>query len=285
MGLAGRKLRLTLGLLLCGALVAAGCGGGDPGTADEEAANGESGEGELEVRADGEERARDGFTSMDGWDLQFDSMYVTFAEVTAYQSDPPYDPDEREEEVQAEEEAVLDGVHTVDLTEGDEQAPSVPVGDIPDAPAGQYDALSWEMVEAEEGPAEGASFFISGTAERDGETVDFTLPIEQQYSYTCGDYVGEERKGVLEDGGEADLEATFHIDHLFGDITAAEEDPNALGFDPLAEAAEDGTLEADLATLEGELSEEDYQTLVDALPTTGHVGEGHCYEANSGATG
>lgn len=282
MGLVGRKLRLTLGLLLCGALVAAGCGNGGAETEEDE--SGEAGEGELELRADGEERARDGFTSMDGWDLQFDSMYVNFSDITAYQTDGGYDPDEQEA-IEGEEEAALGGGHTVDLTEGDEQEPSVLVAEASGVPAGQYDALAWEIAPAPEGPAEGASLLMSGTAERDGETVEFTLPIEQEYSYQCGDYVGEERKGVLEDGGEADLETTFHIDHLFGDITADEEDPYALGFDPLAEVAEDGTIEADLATLESELSEEDYQTFVDALPTIGHVGEGHCYEENSGATG
>jgi hypothetical protein len=36
-------------------------------------------------------------------------------------------------------------------------------------------------------------------------------------------------------------------------------------------------LTIDMAELQSQLSAEDYQMLVDILPTLGHVGEGHCH--------
>jgi hypothetical protein len=49
-----------------------------------------------------------------------------------------------------------------------------------------------------------------------------------------------------------------------------------LGFDPLAELAQDGTLNVSTSELESQLSPEEYQTLQEALNSLGHVGEGHC---------
>ena len=50
----------------------------------------------------------------------------------------------------------------------------------------------------------------------------------------------------------------------------------ALGFKPLAMIATSGQLNADLKTLEKQLSVEDYRKLIDNLQSLGHVGEGHC---------
>jgi hypothetical protein len=93
--------------------------------------------------------------------------------------------------------------------------------------------------------------------------------------------VGDDRKGFLDADGTADLEATFHFDHLFGDGEAPPEDEintGALGFDPLAAIAEGNTLDLDQAGLEAQLSPADYDRLMGILPSLGHVGEGHCEE-------
>ena len=121
---------------------------------------------------------------------------------------------------------------------------------------------------------------LTGEAEKDGKTIDFTLKIDREYKYTCGEYVGAERKGFLPEGGTADLEMTFHLDHLFGDAEASPDDSlntGALGFDPLAGIAQDGRIDEDLAGLKSKLSTEDYQKLEGILPTLGHAGEAHCY--------
>ncbi|MBF2001657.1 MAG: DUF4382 domain-containing protein, partial [Synechococcales cyanobacterium M58_A2018_015] len=113
------------------------------------------------------------------------------------------------------------------------------------------------------------------------ETVNFTLRFDEELAFTCGDFVGEQRKGILTAGGTADLEATFHFDHLFGDAdTPANDSLNtgALGFAPLAAIAQNGELDADTATLRQQLAPEDFEKLMGILPSLGHVGEGHCEE-------
>ncbi|MBC8446406.1 MAG: DUF4382 domain-containing protein, partial [Chloroflexi bacterium] len=194
--------------------------------------------------------------------ITFDHVYVTLADVTAYQSDPPYDP-HAGSGVQAKVEVGLDGMHTVDLAEGGEDAPPILVGEVKDAAMGHYNAIHWKMVRATSGPASGYSLVIVGTAEKEGQTVNFTFRVEQEYGYTCGEYVGDERKGILQKDGTADLEMTFHFDHIFGDAeTPLDDDLNvgAPGFEPLAAIAEGGILDVDLAELH-----------------LGHVGEGHCH--------
>jgi hypothetical protein len=242
----------------------------------EAAGSGETGT--LEIRANGEDFVRQGFTSKDGWQVDFEHLYINFADVTAYQTDPPYDP-QAGETFKPIAEVSLDGVKTIDLAEGDENADPLLVGKV-EAPAGRYNALSWQMVAAEDGAAAGYPMVMQGTATKGGETVNFAISVNEPLGFSCGDFVGDERKGIV--GGDAgDLEATFHFDHLFGDGDAAPEEEintGALGFDPLAAIAQNGELTADLEDLEAQLSPEDYTKLLEILPSLGHVGEGHCAE-------
>ncbi len=286
----GQKLNARLWAMLL--LVASGgflvgCGAETPeaeapDTAIEEptaetATDGEE-EGILEIRASGEDRAVEGFTSKDGWELSFDHIYVTFDEVTAFQSDPPFDA-QADDSIQAVQEVRLPELTTVDLTADPDDEDSVLIDEVA-APAGRYNALSWKMAQATDGPAEGYSMVFQGTATRDGETIDFTLKMSPEFTYTCGDFIGDERKGILEADSMADLQATFHLDHLFGDAGKADDDSTnlmALGFDPLANLAEDGVVDVSTDELEELLSEEEYAMLTDmVIPELGHVGEGHC---------
>jgi len=85
---------------------------------------------------------------------------------------------------------------------------------------------------------------------------------------------------MLQKDGTADMEMTFHFDHIFGDAETPMDDGlnvSALGFEPFASVAEGGALDVDMAGLQAKLSAGDYQMLVDILPTLGHVGEGHCH--------
>jgi len=262
-----KKLLITLAILaLLASGVLAGCGGAAE-------------KGTLQFNANGEDFVRQGFVSKDGWAITFDHVYITLADVTAYQSDPPYDP-HTSGDVEARVTANLSGVHTVDLAEGGEDAPPILVGEVKDVPAGHFNALHWKMAQAPSGPASGYSLVVVGTAEKGGQTINFTVKIDQEYTYTCGEYVGDERKGILQKDGTADLEMTFHFDHIFGDAdTPVDDDLNvdAPGFEPFAGATEGRVLDIDLAGLEGKLSAGDYQILVDILPTLGHTGEGHCH--------
>jgi len=262
-----RALVLALTALFVVSIVLVGCAGGGEAM------------GTLQFHANGEDFVRQGFVSKDGWSINFDHMYITLADVAAYQTDPPYDP-HTSGYIDADVEVGLAGVYTIDLAEGGEDADPILVGQVEDADVGHYNAISWEMVKATSGPAAGYSLVIIGAAEKDGQSVDFTISVEAEYGYSCGEYVGDERKGIVADGGTADVEMTFHFDHIFGDIEAPMDDHlnvGAIGFDPFADIAEDGELDVDMAGLQDKLSAEDYQILVDTLPTLGHVGEGHCY--------
>ncbi|MEO0533194.1 MAG: DUF4382 domain-containing protein [Cyanobacteria bacterium P01_A01_bin.123] len=238
--------------------------------------------GNLAVRANGEDFVRQGFVSKDGWQISFDHVYVNLTEVTAYQSDPPFDPD-GDVSPEATVETLLIDEKTVDLAAGGDAAEPILVSEVA-APPGRYNALAWKMVPASDGPAAGQTLQLIGTAEKEGRTVNFILNVDQSYTYVCGDYVGAARKGILEAGGDADLEATFHFDHLFGDGEAPPDDAinvGALGFEPLATLAADNSLEVDMATLETQFSDEDYTLLETALIGLGHVGEGHCAETTA----
>jgi hypothetical protein len=125
---------------------------------------------------------------------------------------------------------------------------------------------------------------LIGNGKKEGQSIAFTLKIDQEYDYLCGDYVGDDRKGVLVENGLADLEATFHFDHIFGDGDSPADDSLntiALGFDPLAALAPTDTVDLNLTELRAKLSSEDYTKLANALTSLGHVGEGHCREQGS----
>ncbi len=233
--------------------------------------------GTLVFTANGEEFIREGFVCKDGWELSFDHAYVTLTSISAFQTDPPFETDmgwEFEDLVQVRVD--LTGVHTIDLADPDAD-PAV-VGEALAVPAGRYNAIYWEMVRASGGPAEGYVVLLIGTAEKNGEIIDFSLGLDHEVAYLGGEYVGDERKGILPAGGSADVEMTFHFDHLFGDF---DEDPDdelnmdALGFGPLAALAVDGTLKVSLSDLETMLSEGDYALLLAVTTHLAHVGEGH----------
>lgn len=232
--------------------------------------------GTLAFVADGEEHAREGTSSKDGWDIVFAHAYVSLSDITAYQTDPPYDTDDGWE-LDYVEMVSLAGAHVIDLAAPD--ADPALVGAVDTAPAGHYNALAWTMARALSGPAEGYTMMFIGTAEKDGEIVDFVLRFDRETRYQGGEYVGDVRKGILDAGGDAEVEMTFHFDHFFG---RADKDPDdelnvaALGFDPLAALATDGLLDVSLADLEASLSADDYAKLEDILLHFGHVGEGHC---------
>ena len=261
-----RKSHLTIAIVLLTMVLLAGC---SPAAK----------QGTLQFYANGEDFVRQGFVSKDGWSIAFDHVYVTLAEVTAYQTDPPYDPHSGDE-IKGKVVASLEGIHVVDLAEGGEDAPPILVGEVGDAAAGRYNSLSWRMAQASVGPTEGYTLVIVGTGEKDSRIVSFTIKIPREYSYRCGEYVGEERKGILADNGRADLEMTFHFDHIFGDAELPPDDGlnvAALGFEPLAQVETGGSLDVNMAALQGKLTSAEYRMLVDALVTLGHVGEGHCH--------
>ncbi len=232
--------------------------------------------GTLLFVADGEERAREGMNSKESWVMSFDHIYVTLSDMRAYQTDPPYDTDQGWD-IEYQVVVELPGKYTVDLAQPD--ADPVLVGEVAQAPAGHYNALSWVIARADSGPAEGYSMLFIGTAEKDGEVIEFSLGIELEVAYLGGDFVGDIRKGIVSAGDSTEVEMTFHLDHFFGRDDKDPDDPmnlEAFGFGPLAELAVDGSVVVDLADLETALDSETYDLLVSVFTHFAHVGEGHC---------
>lgn len=230
--------------------------------------------GELAFTANGEDFIRSGFVSSDGWHITFRHVYVTLSDITAYQTDPPYDP-HSEEEITGNTAVDLEGIYTIDLVE----AGPVPVGSLMVVPTGHYNALSWSMVPSTSGPSAGYTIYIDAQAEKDDQSYNIFLGFENSYFYTAGEYVGDERKGFVTSEEAGDLEMTFHFDHIFGDMNqSAETDLNimAVGFEPFAQLMQEGTVDENLASLSEVFPEDTYNKLLEALSTLGHTGEGHC---------
>lgn len=259
-----------LGLAIALTLAASGCGETPTGS------NGTSAEGtgELTLIANGEDFMYDGITSKEGWEIEFDQVNVILDAVTAYQSDPPYNP---EADATIAAEITVDLVtepSPVTLTEATAEE-MVKVTQKEDVPAGAYNALAWKLTNVGDQPA----IFLTGTARKGDETIEFALSLAHEVAYLCGEFVGDERKGILTASGAAEVEITFHWDHIFGRADKAVDDPintGSLGFSPLAALAEGGRLVATLEDLETRLSAADYEILIKALDDLGHVGEGHC---------
>lgn len=219
--------------------------------------------GTLQFFANGEELGTEGFLApkltKDGWTLTFSHIFVTLADVTAYQADPPYDA-HKGGPIAAKTQVALEGTHTVDLVMDAGDNSLVLVGEAANAPAGHYNAVSWKMAKPKEGPLAGYSMVLTGKAEKDGQIINFQLYFDEERTYRCGEFVGDERKGFLEQGGVADVEMTFHLDHIFGRADNPADDHmnvQALGFAPFSDGAKKHVVKLQGLHL-------------------GHVGEGHC---------
>lgn len=216
--------------------------------------------GTLAIYANGEDLATDGFIAprltRDGWALRFDHIYVTLSEIAAHQAEPPYD-GAGGGPIAADISVALDGVFTLDLVDANADG-RVHIGAVA-APQGHYNAISWRIAPALDGPSQGYGMVFAGTAEKNGQTIDFILRSADVALYRCGEYVGDERKGLVSADGKADLEITFHLDHVFGRADRDAGDPmnvSALGFDAFAAG---GVHDIALAGLH-----------------VGHAGENHC---------
>jgi hypothetical protein len=242
-----------------------------------------SGPGTLQFYTSGGDIVRQGLLAKDGWQLTFDHVYVTMAEITAYQTDPPYDPVYSADIIRYETSTALDGTHTVDLKGGEDA--SRLVGEVADAKAGAYNAVSWKMVPASTGDAAGFSLVLIGKAETEGQTINFDMRFDWEASFLCGDYFlsGADlkaSKGRLDPGGTSDLEMTFALDSVFGDgrlPAASVLNRDAFGFEPLAALAQDAFLDVDTGDLQAALSGDDYQALEKALTEIGYTGARLCY--------
>lgn len=270
--------------------IAISCGDYD----DDDDDDGETGT--LEFYANGEDFIRDGFVGKTGWNIAFDHFYVTLEGPTGFQvaeealtfspeipgTDEEYLPvhaghphDDIPEGAAHES---LTGTYWLDLHDGPDP---LLVDKIQGVPVGNYNYVNFAMVQADEGDYAGYSIIMIGTATKDAESVQFTIKLTEQMTFSnCHQEVDDENAGVVTAGGTGSVEMTFHSDHLFGDFedlgNADGVNPIALGFQPFADLAEGGVLDIDQDQMADRMEPDDYATFFAALYTLGHSGEGHC---------
>jgi hypothetical protein len=85
---------------------------------------------------------------------------------------------------------------------------------------------------------------------------------------------------MLKAGETTTVEMTFHFDHIFGDKEAPEDDhinTGSVGFDFFNRFIKEDKVDIEQSAMQ---SEKEYETLVQAMWTLGHLGEGHCEVSN-----
>ncbi len=240
------------------------------------------GEATLNLVANGEDFVRQGFVTKDGWQINFERLDVNLFEVNAYQVEGAFKPTEadRLDNLKYQDKvSFLDKPQVIDLAAGEADAEPIMVAST-EANPGFYNAIAWKIDMAEaESPLAGKTMVLQGTASKDEQVINFDISLNRPIQYLCGEYVGDERKGIIQAGETGELETTFHFDHIFGDRETSPDDTlnvDALGFEPLAKLASGDSLTIDDATLDQQLSPEDQEKLTKAVIGLGHVGEGHC---------
>ena len=269
----------TIALL---SLLIASCGSENSESNNTSTVANNQGEATLNLVANGEDFVRQGFVTKDGWTMNFDRLDVNISDVTAYQIEGAFEPTEATNldtlEYQ-EKVSLLDTPKVVDLAEGGADAEPIMVTNAEVTP-GFYNAVAWKIdTAAADSPFAGQTMVLQGTASKDEQVINFDISLNRPIQYLCGEYVGDERKGIIQAGETGELETTFHFDHIFGDGETSPDDAlnvDALGFEPLAQLVSGDSLTIDDATLSQQLSPEDQEKLTKAVISLGHVGEGHC---------
>ncbi|MEL6928301.1 MAG: DUF4382 domain-containing protein [Cyanobacteria bacterium J06600_6] len=244
-------------------------------------------QGTLSLTANGEDFVREGFVSKDGWSISFDNLYVNVGDAIAYAAQSSFEPEKNDTKNSIEYQhkvALIDQETVTNLAAGEADADPIVVSEI-DVQPGFYNALAWDITTAEaDSIIAGKTMNLLGQATKDGETIDFDLSFNQPTTYVCGEFVGDQRLGMVEVDTPGTVEMTFHFDHVFGDADTPPEDAlnqHALGFQPLANLASNDTVKLDEDDLAAQLSAPNYQRLQEAIAGLGHVGEGHCVVTNS----
>ncbi|MDJ0576285.1 MAG: DUF4382 domain-containing protein [Xenococcaceae cyanobacterium MO_234.B1] len=236
-------------------------------------------QGSLGLVANGEDFVREGFVTKDGWQINFERVDVTVGEVTAYQIEGGFNPDAKSQIKSETAIRLLEEPQTINLATGEENADPILIKESK-IPEGFYNALSWKMLPGMDQTLAGDyTIVLEGTGTKANRKIDFLLGFNYPTKYVCGEFVGDTRKGIVKSNENAQVEMTFHFDHIFGDQEAEadnELNQNALGFEPLANLATSNNLQLSWQDLQERLSPEEYQKLTDAIAGLGHVGEGHC---------
>ncbi|WP_019504634.1 hypothetical protein [Pleurocapsa sp. PCC 7319] len=104
--------------------------------------------GTLTLVANGEDFVRQGFVSKDGWQINFDHLYVNISEATAYQADSSFQPQKGDTKDSFKYQDRVEFINigeTTDLASGDANSAPILVAKTDDAPVGFYNVLTWKL--------------------------------------------------------------------------------------------------------------------------------------------
>lgn len=236
--------------------------------------------GDLAFVASGESLIKDGFTSCDGFKLSFTHVYVSVDKVKAYMTSKP-DSIKNGAKFEYSEMVDFKGKKTVDLLALDYNEKASLVGLNREVKTGIYNAVSWDIVKSDDEKMKGNSIVLIGKASKNGITTPFEIRFDVENSVYAGEYIGDERKGIVLKNKQSDLEMTYHFDHLFG-ISKGDDSVNkdAFGFEKFMDLKDGSKIDIELKDIKGKISEEDYSRLIRNVYSLAHVGEGHCYSFN-----
>lgn len=225
--------------------------------------------GSLFIYANGEEFVQNGFVEKNGWRIDFSKLLVNIVDVHAYN---PQDKSLSQK---------LNNDYLVDLTGKSGSTLYPPLDTIKNVPVGNYQSLSFSLKRLTSGEYKGASIVMVGTAHKNEKSVPFTILLDEEMTFDGKDgYVGDGVKGLLKKDKVADLELTFHFDHIFGDKDGeptSHINTGSVGFDFFLDSLEknEGVITQDMLK-----SKDSYKKLLKNIWTLGHLGEGHCAVSN-----
>lgn len=221
--------------------------------------------GNILFTANGEEFVVDGLISKEGWQIQFSSLLINIDSPEAYNPNHP------------ELKALLKGHHLINLKRGTTEKPEVSVAILPDVQTGNYQSLRFSLKQIESGEYAGFSIVLKGNAEKEDEKIPFEIKLDEELTFDgLEGYVGDSIKGILKAGKTADVEMTFHFDHLFGNIEMGADDhvnSGSPGFEFFLPYIKDNKIDV---TQDQTKSNPQYDKLIQSIETLGHLGEGHC---------
>lgn len=215
----------------------------------------------LSVFANGEDFVSNGFVGKEGWQIEFQNLYVNINDIEAYN---PFDKDLH---------VISEGDFFVDLR----YEPLVSVTNFKQIPIGNYQSLRFSLSPQISGEYEGYSIIMIGTASRQETLIPFTIKLHEAITFDGKEgYVGDTIKGLVEKNQTGEAEMTFHFDHIFGDASAAPSahvNADSPGFSLFLHYAHNGSINVTQNDLK---THENYPKLIKAIETLGHLGEGHC---------
>jgi hypothetical protein len=220
--------------------------------------------GKIIFTANGEDFVRRGFTDKDGWAISFNKLLVNITDPCAYNP-------------ATQQTVVLQGSFFMDLALGDQNALPLEMGTLTQVKPDNYKCLKFKIERAHKGEYKDFSIIMIGTAQKQDQLIEFVIKLDEELYFDCDEgFIGDEVKGLLLPGQSTSVEMTFHFDHIFGDMEASPDDhinTGSVGFDFFYAFAHGNTINVTQQELK---NSPEYSTLIQALRTLGHLGEGHC---------